>query len=167
MKHNFTIPVIMEHLPLDERGYPIPYFAPLVDGKYDFRYQDPHKKEICLKYNKCSVCGKPLFDKSFWFITGPIGLANQVVSDAPMHEDCGRFSMEVCPHLQFQKAERRSEEEIIAQSQQAGIMTKPNVLFLIKADKYKLMFDHIHIKFRPVKTFRYEYKDNRLTQSEL
>lgn len=158
MKHTFVIPPIMQHLKIDERGYPIPYFVPIIEGKPDFRYQDSRKKDACMKHNLCSICGKKLYKKSYWFISGPMGLRNQIASDAPMHEDCARFSIDACPHLALQKAERRSE---VTNSEQALAPGKPAVIFLIKTDKYALV-DNVHIKFRTVLFERYEYQQNKL-----
>lgn len=152
----------MSKLPLDSRGYPIPYFVPIVDGKPEFRYQDWKKRKACLDHSLCSVCGNRLHAKSFWFITGPFGLHNRVVSDAPMHEECARYSINVCPHLIFYKAERRSEDS--PTNNPNIIAGKPNELFLIKADKYgtEVTDGHLYINFRPKYIEPYDYKDNKL-----
>lgn len=163
MTHNFDIPAIMRELPIDERGYPIPYFVPIVNGKADFRYQDAKKKDACMKYGKCSICGKKLFKDSYWFISGPMGLQNRVASDAPMHEDCARFSLMACPHILLQKADRRSEDITHVQ---AISRNKPPYIYLIKADKYKLI-DGVHIRFRTVMAEQYEYVENKLVKSKI
>lgn len=150
----------MKNLKLDERGYPIPYFVPIVNGKPDFRYQDKKKRDACLNHKKCSVCGNPLLAASFWFISGPMGLANRTVSDAPMHEECARFSLQACPHLYFEKAERRSEDQGGPQAEL--IRKKPETVVLMKADKYELMADGVHIRFRLVLFEVYRYEENKL-----
>lgn len=157
---NYPIPILMSDLPVDSRGYPIPYFVPIVNGKPDFRYQDHKKRDVCLKHKKCSVCGNALFHKSFWFISGPLGLANKVASDAPMHEDCARYSLNVCPHLIFYKAERRSEGNGVP----GQIREKPENIFLVKADQVNVIIrqGHKYIKFRPILSEQYKYEDNKL-----
>lgn len=164
MKSDYPIPNIMKDLTLDERGYPIPYFVPIVNGKPEFRYQDGKKRQICIDRKLCSVCGKKLYDKSYWFISGPMGLMNKVHSDAPMHEDCARYSINVCPHLILLKAERRSEPG--DDPNQSRV--KPEVLFLVKADKTGLTYwqDKTYITFRPVYTEEYRYENNRLYKLE-
>jgi hypothetical protein len=161
MKTDYPIPATMEHLPLDERGYPIPYFPPIVNGKPDFRYQDAKKRDACLKYKKCSVCGNPLKAKQFWFITGPMGLVNKIVSDAPMHEECARFSINVCPHIAFHKAERRTPD---GQGIPGAVREKPDSLFLIRADKINTLIEqgNTYIKFRPVFLHEHIYQYNKL-----
>lgn len=163
MKLEFTIPPIMKELKLDDRGYPIPFFVPIVNGKPDFRYQDPKKQILCVERKLCSICGKKLYDKSYWFISGPKGLQNRTSSDAPMHEDCARFSMESCPHLIFQKSERRSDETLASISQ---IRQKPTELFLVKSDKFDFIkgIKEKIIQFRVVRVEPYVYQENRLVK---
>jgi len=152
------IPKLMEHLPIDDRGYPVPYFVPMVNGKPDFRFQDSRKKKICREWLKCSVCGNRLFAKSFWFITGPMGFHNATVSDEPMYEQCARYSLAVCPHLVFHKAERRTDDMPHAPSQ---LTEKPEHIFLIKADKIWYL-DSVHTRFRIVEFFAHKYENNKL-----
>lgn len=167
MKTNYPIPHIMRNLPIDDRGYVIPYFTPIVNGVPDFRYQDEKKRQNCFNYNLCSICGKKLIPRIFWFISGPLGLKNKTASDAPMHEECARYSINVCPHMIFQKAERRSEGG--PHTPEPFLMTdKPETLYLIKADKYRLINygGHTYIRFRPIFTEAYGYENNRLIKKE-
>lgn len=161
-KIDHHIPPLMSKLPLDSRGYPIPYFVPIVDGKPEFRYQDGQKRKACLDHGLCSVCGNKLYDKSYWVIAGPIGLRNRVTSDAPMHEDCARYSISVCPHLIYYKAERRSED--LPTNNPNLLRNKATEIFLVKADKYstETVDGHTYIKFRPKYIEPYDYKDNKL-----
>lgn len=163
MKIDYPIPAIMKNRPVDDRGYVIPYFVPIVNGKPDFRYQDPKKREACLKHSLCSVCGNKLYSKSYWFISGPMGLMNRIHSDAPMHEDCARYSLAVCPHLHLYKAERRSDGSLATEGQ---VRDKPKNLFIVKADKYEseTFGPNKYIRFRPVYTEEYSYEDNKLVR---
>lgn len=161
MNPDFKIPKLMAHLPVDGRGYPIPYFVPFVNGKPDFRYQDPKKRSACLLYKKCAICGNRLFAADFWFICGPQGLKNEVHSDAPMHEACAEFSINVCPHLLFHKAERRSVD---LDNNPALVRDKPENIFLVKADKVWTInvAGHTYIKFRTVRYVKFTYENNKL-----
>lgn len=162
MKIDYPLPALMKALPMDERGYPIPYFVPIVNGKPEFRYQDSEKRDICLKRKVCSICGKKLYNKSYWFISGPLGLRNRISSDAPMHEDCARYSVNVCPHLVYAKAQCRSDP---AFADPNIVRAHPDTIILIKADRYETesYYGKVYIRFRPVFTERYTYQDNRLT----
>ena len=151
------VPKLMQDLQIDERGYPIPYFVPFVNGKPNFKYQDAKKKEICRKYMKCHICGNRLFDKSFWFICGPLGYLNHVSSDEAMHEDCARFSMKYCPHLVNLKAERKVTEGALG----GQLYYKPDRLFLVKADKL-FFIGSVHTKFRIKETHSFHYVENKL-----
>lgn len=150
------IPKRMQHLSIDERGYPIPYFTPIVEGKPDFRYQDRKKRDACANHRLCSICGKKLVKRINWFISGPIGLMNGVHSDAPMHEECARFAIVICPHLAFFKAERRSE----GGSDPHQLRGKPDHLFLVMAEQVK--FDGTYFFFKAKRYERFNYVDNKL-----
>ena len=153
----------MKELPLDERGYPIPYFVPIINGKPEFRYQDGKKRASCISRNLCAICGKKLYDKSYWFICGPLGFANRVHSDSAMHEDCARYSINVCPHLVYAKAQRKSE--VYDNSNPNMLRYHPDTLFLVKADKFSPMDQdgHTYITFRPKYHEQYVYQNNKLT----
>lgn len=170
MKNTFSIPPIMRELKIDERGYPIPFFVPIINGKPEFRFQDVHKQRRCLDEKLCSICGKKLYDKSYWFISGPLGLQNQTASDPPMHEDCARFSITVCPHLIYQNAERRTTplKEGNAFRNPSQVLDKPSEIYLVKADKYNAVrfAGQRIIKFRPKYKERYAYEDGRLIRQE-
>lgn len=145
---------------VDERGYPIPFFVAYVDGKPNFRYQDARKRDICLAQRKCAICGKKLRKDFSYVITGPLGLQNKIVSDAPMHRVCAEFSLAACPHMYYEKAERKESG-----GDPHVLRNKPN-LFLIKIDKYKVSRDsnNTYIHFRVVGSEEYEYIENVLTK---
>jgi hypothetical protein len=51
-----TMPARMRDLPLDERGYPVPWFVAWVDGKPEFRAMDRHKFVTAIREKRCWVC---------------------------------------------------------------------------------------------------------------
>lgn len=167
MKNLPPLPERMKDLATDERGYPIPYFTPMVDGKPDFRYSDGRKQMICVAYSKCWVCGGKIKSEVFWYITGPMGLHNRVVSDPGMHEECARYSLKACPHIFYRNADRGSERDPDydkKKPQDAGRMrSKPSELFLISAtfQRWKLQKEGL-ITFSPFKAERYDYIDGEL-----
>lgn len=141
MRQLIPIPEFLKHLPVDERGYVIPYFATYVDGKPDFRLLNISKQETCIKYNKCAVCGKKLIDGVYYFISGPMGFLNQVSTDPAMHKECAEYSLKVCPHLLYQNAERRHTNLPTGTLQDKDVpymgMDKPPYVMLVKAKKFK------------------------------
>lgn len=160
MKQHFTIPPELSQLELDERGYPIPYFVGKINGKFNFKYQDRKKRDSCIQWRWCPICAKRL-DKEFsYVITGPQGLKNKVVSDAPMHLVCAEFSLQACPHIHFEKAERKAEIKV-----DYIVPNKASSLYLIKVDIWRLTQGVI--RFNPVSAEEYVYENNILVKKIL
>lgn len=126
-----TIPDFLSHLSV-YRGFPVPYFVPKDEnGVFQLKYASPEKMDNCIKYHKCCICFKPLAKEEYFFISGPIGLKTQTDSHPPMHKRCAEYSLEICPHLYFEKADRTSENN------QADwqIREKPKEFYLVGARK--------------------------------
>ena len=47
---------------------------------------------------RCGVCGEPLGVRVA-FVGGERSIANRLFSDLPMHLDCARYALQVCPFL--------------------------------------------------------------------
>lgn len=162
-KRQIEIPPFLSHLPVDPRGYPIPYFVPFTDGKPNFKYTDPEKQHQCFKNKQCGICGKKLLKNQFWFVGGPLSLKNKVSSDVHNHEQCARYALKVCPYLFNQKADRIATEghnDII-------VLEKPELVNLIFADRcsfIKYMGQHIYT-FRPVRAYEFIYVNKVLTDT--
>lgn len=124
----------MAHLRLDDRGYPIPYFATIINGKPDFRLLDARKQKDCVDRKLCSVCGKKLPKDYCYFLSGIMGVTNQVSTDPPMHRACAEYSLAVCPHLHLEKAQRREVDLPLSVLQEILVeQSKPKDIYLIKA----------------------------------
>jgi len=160
MPHDFTIPQELSHLRLDERGFPIPFFVPMVKDKPEFRYKDRKKIEYCIAKRRCSICGKKLRSQFSYVITGPMGLKNRIVSDAPMHLLCAQFTMEACPYIHFERTKRIDNRD----GGEHVIKTKPERMFLIKIDGYEVIRDphNTYFKFNVVSFEEYRYNDGIL-----
>lgn len=96
----------MLDLPLDERGYPIPWFVLWIDGKPDFRVMDEEKRVRAVRERICWCCGKPLGDV-FAFVSGPMCGMSRTSSEPPAHLECALWSVKGCPFLSLPKATRR------------------------------------------------------------
>lgn len=171
MAFNLEIPKELSHLKLDERGYPIPYFVTPTDGKPEFRFLDPERIKMIVQRKVCHICGKRLQPDNFYFIAGPIGLQNKVGSDAPMHLGCAEFSLRACPHMYLQKAEYRINDDLgrIAKLfNPNNITTKPDTLYLVKADKFRIKPEggRFYIHYRPVSTVKYVYLEGKLVKAD-
>lgn len=96
-------------LPLDERGYPIPYFVAWLDGKPEFRMADPVKRSRCVRDGLCWVCGQRL-GAYLAFTIGPMCCVNLTTAEPPAHLDCALWSVKGCPFLSRPKMVRREDE---------------------------------------------------------
>ena len=101
------LPRRIARLPIDERGYPIPWFVSEVDGKRDFRLADGAKRVKAVRESICWVCGGYLgVHKTF--AIGPMCAINRVTSEPPCHTDCAVFSAIACPFLSKPPSKRRT-----------------------------------------------------------
>lgn len=95
------IPFHMRLLPLDSRGYPIPFIVMRDStGKPHFTVNDETKRMLCFKHDLCGICGNKL-TTGRWFIGGPLSAFDPhgFFVDPPMHAGCARFALQVCPYL--------------------------------------------------------------------
>jgi hypothetical protein len=65
------MPLRMTALPIDERGYPVPYFVAWVDGKPDHRIADASKMPGAINSGLCWLCGQKLGAFKY-FVIGPM-----------------------------------------------------------------------------------------------
>jgi len=169
MSFQLEIPKELSHLKIDSRGYPIPYFVSYINGKPEFRFIQPERIMMIIERKVCHICGKPLPKDFCYFISGPMGLQNRISTDAGMHRVCAEFSLIACPHLFFQKSERR-HNDALAQTIDKGraiIVDKPDTLFLVKCDKWKVIFENgrHYIRYRSAAYERYTYQEGRLVKA--
>jgi hypothetical protein len=118
------MPDRVKHLPLNDQGFPIPFFVPLIDGKPEFRGFDPDKLRSCVKYRRCWLCGEPL-GKFMGFVIGPMCSINRVSAEPPSHYDCAFYAVQACPFL-TQPRMRRNQKDLPENQGAAGIMLKRN-----------------------------------------
>lgn len=85
-------------LPVDARGYPVPFFAMWIDGKPDFRVVNPQAVFECATAHKCFVCGQKM-KGMFTFVGGPKSMEHHHFTDGPTHKDCAEYALQTCPFL--------------------------------------------------------------------
>ena len=129
-----ALPERVRRLPVDHRGFPVPWFVQWFDvdkkpvangvGTPDFRVIDPARIFQAVKQSRCWVCGDPLgVHKAF--VIGPMCAINRVNSEPPSHRDCGTFSARFCPFLS-QPRMKRNEKDLPAGRDAAGFGLKRN-----------------------------------------
>lgn len=104
-----TWPERIKALPLDERGFPVPWFVTwFKDGKPafsrtpgavpDFRIVERGLVVQAIRQRLCWVCGQRL-GKHLAFVIGPMCAVNRTSAEPPCHLDCAEFSARACPFL--------------------------------------------------------------------
>jgi hypothetical protein len=121
---HLELPERMQRLPIDERGYPVPYFVPWIDGKPEFRGFDGEKMVICVRHKRCWLCGGPL-GKFMVFVIGPMCAVNRVSAEPPSHRECAFYAVSACPFLTQPKM-RRNEKDMPEHLEPAGVMLRRN-----------------------------------------
>jgi hypothetical protein len=119
------LPQRMRTLPVDERGYPVPYFVAWIDGKPDHRVADPAKLISAHRCGVCHLCGQRLGAYKA-FVVGPMCGVNRISSDPPSHRECAEWAAVVCPFLTRPKAKRREANLPGGHGDPAGLMIKRN-----------------------------------------
>lgn len=118
------LPETMLDLPVDARGYPVPWFVPWVNGAPEFRAGDQRKLLDAIRFSKCWVCGKPL-GRHKSFVIGPMCGINRTTSEPGCHLECARWSAINCPFLNLTEKKRREDEALKAMTcPAAGIMNR-------------------------------------------
>lgn len=115
---NIKIPEKMKNLPLDKRGYPIPYIV-LIDnnGVPHFKVNDDEKLRTAAKWKFCAICGTRMKNGDMWVIGGP-GSAFHPAGhyfDTPTHHECGAYALQVCPYLALRNYDGKESTEKIAE----------------------------------------------------
>lgn len=92
------LPAKMRQLPIDARGFPVPWFVAWIDGEPHFPIADGYKLLVAVRDRRCWVCGGDL-GRLMAFVIGPMCAVNRVSSEPPSHPECARFSARNCPFL--------------------------------------------------------------------
>jgi hypothetical protein len=132
------LPPRMERLPLDAKGYPVPYFVAWVDGVPDHRIVDAEKLRAARRDKACWLCGQPL-GRYGAFVIGPMCCINRVSSEPPSHVDCADFAARACPFMTKPKAVRREAALPDGVKEPAGIMARrnPGVTLLWVSERWR------------------------------
>lgn len=95
------IPERMRDLKKDRRGLPIPANV-LVDkdGKPHFTINNHTIRNKHIMEQLCGICGKKLL-RGRWSVGGPASALTEegVYYDSPLHYECARYALQVCPYL--------------------------------------------------------------------
>jgi hypothetical protein len=117
------VPWRMAHLPLDGRGYPIPYTVLVKDGRPHFTINVEERRLRCLASNLCPICGLRLL-RGRWFVGGPLSAIHRdgAYNDPPMHDECAHYALQVCPWLAAPSYSRRIEDATLKPESRGGLL---------------------------------------------
>jgi hypothetical protein len=94
------LPPQMRDLPIDPRGFPVPWFTPWdnTEGRWRFDAADTNKIGVAVRQRRCWICGQGLH-KNLAFVIGPMCAINRTTSEPPSHCECASFAVRACPFL--------------------------------------------------------------------
>ena len=165
------MPPSIARLPLDERGYPVPWFVAWVDGKPEFRAASGEKLVIAIRDRRCWVCGGKILlvnkRAQLAFVIGPMCVVNRNTAEPPCHLECAEFSAKACPFLTKPKAVRRDAnmpDEVCGFENLPGIAIprNPGATCIYVCDEYEVVRDKGGYLFSlPAPTFVKWYAEGR------
>lgn len=170
------IPERMKDLPLDKRGYPIPFNVwrdP--NGNPHFAINDEGKREKCILENLCSVCGMDL-NIYFWFVGGPLSAFDPdgAYMDTALHHECMTYALQVCPYLSMPKYLGRIDDAGVDYSKlppgtifmdPTMIPVRPSVFVAVCSVKQKITGPYIKPQ-RPYLAIEYWHDGKQLDERE-
>jgi len=144
----------MADLPVDSRGYPVPWFVAWIDGPDgskvpEFRAMDGQKFGRAIRERRCWVCGERL-GSYLCFVIGPMCAINRISSEPPSHLECAQWSARNCPFMSKPQMVRREtgpgvDPSVIqsAKGNVAGVMIErnPGVSLLWVCRDYEIQRD--------------------------
>jgi len=132
------LPPRMRSLPIDERGYPVPFFVEWIDGKPDHRIPSPEKASRARRLGLCWVCGEPL-GRFKSFAVGPMCALNRISGEPPAHRECAEYSARNCPFLSRPQMRRRKAgmPDVPLHMQEGNLMRNPGATLVWTTLSYK------------------------------
>jgi hypothetical protein len=126
------IPSRMQQLPRDARGYPVPVIVFIDEaGRPHLQISDEAKRERVIANRLCGICGQPL-SRGKWFVGGAVSAFDPAGAylDPPLHGECLRYAMQVCPYLGAPRYAKRIDGATLRQDgeSQYALSTDPFIL---------------------------------------
>jgi hypothetical protein len=122
---DLEMPPRIARLPLDRRGYPVPWFVAYIDREPDFRVVRPRGVDQALSESRCWICGQLMLDTRVAYVVGPMCAVNRTSAEPPSHRDCARYAARACPFLTRPHARRR-ENNLPENGGAPGLMIRRN-----------------------------------------
>jgi hypothetical protein len=135
-----TLPERMKDLPIDARGFPVPWFVAWENGKPEFRAMDPAKFRRAIKEKLCWVCGNRL-GVNLAFVAGPMCGINRTSAEPPGHRECALWSVQNCPFMNNPRMVRNEsglDSETLDSMAGFGIKRNPGVSMIWNTRQYEV-----------------------------
>lgn len=144
------LPERMQRLPVDRRGYPVPWFVAWLDeaghavprgkGTPDFRVITPGGIAQAVLQGLCWICGERM-GTYLSFLIGPMCAVNRTNSEPPSHLECADFGARACPFLANPSHPRREKNMPPGWIPAAGmpIERNPGVAVVWTTKSYRLL----------------------------
>ena len=107
MRRDVPIPERFASLPLNEAGYPVPFFAAEVEGKRDIRVVSANAFHRCVRERLCWLCGQTLAGLLAFVVTDA-GARLRRTREPPCHPECAEFALRICPFITNPEARYRN-----------------------------------------------------------
>jgi len=137
-----TLPPRMRTLPLDARGYPVPWFVDWIDGVPDHRVVDQRKFKRAVVERRCWTCGE-VMGKWLMFVIGPMCGINRTTSEPASHRDCAIWAVRNCPFLSRPHMVRR-DGNLPPDAEEPGgqpLLRNPGVVMLWTTATFRIFRD--------------------------
>jgi hypothetical protein len=139
----------IKRLPIDRRGFPVPWFVEWLNGEPDFRVMSAERHVRAVKEKLCWVCGDKL-GANLAFPVEPMCGINRISAEPPSHRECAEFAAKACPFLTMPKMVRNEyklaegfdqHNNMITPQNPGGIMIarNPGVTLLWFCRDYKIV----------------------------
>lgn len=123
-REDVPVPLRLQRLPRDERGFAVPWFVHWQDGVPDYRVIGAGKIDRAVAGNRCWICGDRL-GRNLAFVIGPMCAVNRVSAEPPSHRECALYAVQVCPFLS-QPRMRRNDKNMPTHVPPPGLMIERN-----------------------------------------
>lgn len=165
------LPARLAHLPIDERGFPVPWFVQWIDGKPDHRVMDGSKLLLAVRHRLCWQCGRTIDGVRKTFAIGPMCAITHTIAEPPSHIECLRYAATACPFLTRPHAHRR-EAGMPDDTRVAGVGLRrnPGVICLWTTKTFKPFNDGrggVLFEFGPAEALEWYAEGRPATREEV
>ena len=116
------------------KGMPVPANTMWLDGVPDFATIDQKEGLRLSTSRKCALCGQRMRGQVAFIASSRVMAAEQpVFRDGPMHEECARYSFEICPMVSGEHMEYRADSVTDAKYKDKVKIIKDNQMQLSTA----------------------------------